>query len=449
VGTGTLTVVMPNTNTANIPITVVQSAFGILTLNQAGTGAAWAFDANNSYATIGYATAANPGDVIVFYGTGLGPVTGDETQTQSQTNLSTPIEVDIGGVSAQVAYHGRTVFPGLDQVNVTVPSGVTGCNVSLVVKTGNYVSNSTTIAVAAAGSRVCSDANTGLTSAVLTKCATSGCSTGSITISKTTTTTQGITVPGFGTIGGGTTTSDDVSASFSKISPVQAATGIYSPEITSIGSCNVLTFSTNSSQSVPTIPTPTFTALNAGTITMSGAASGTLTFKNGSYDLNNSSGTLLPASGGQFTFAGGGGSADIGTFNVSTTLGAPLTSNVNSITTVTRANGQTVTWSGGTSGTYVTISGFSATAIGSSTTNFVGAYFFCSAPQSALSFNIPASVLLQLPPTGQITEQNVTVPFPTVLSISNSSNPVTFTANGLDQGVLLGIYTVSNQVTYK
>jgi hypothetical protein len=58
-------------------------------------------------------------------------------------------------------------------------------------------------------------------------------------------------------------------------------------------------------------------------------------------------------------------------------------------------------------------------------------------------------VLLQLPATGSITEEGVTIAFPTVLSISNSSNPVTFTATGLDQGVLVGIYTVANQVTYK
>jgi uncharacterized protein (TIGR03437 family) len=447
VGSGTLTVVLPNTNTASSPITVVASAFGILTLNQGGTGAAWAFDANNGYATIGYGSAANPGDVIVFYGSGLGPVTGDETQTQTQTNLSSAIEVDIGGVAAKVDYHGRTVFPGLDQVNVEVPAGLSGCNVSMVVRTGNYVSNATTIAVAAAGSRVCSDANTGFSSTVLSKCATNGCSTGTINISKTTTNSTGINVPGVGNIGGGTTTSDDVNASFQKITAAQAATGIYSPQITSIGSCNVITFTQNS-QSVPTITGPTFTALNAGTITLSGAATGSLTFKNGGYDLNSSTGGLVPPNGGTFNFAGGGG-PDIGTFSTSTTLGAPITSNVTTISTVTRSSGQAVTWSGGTSGTYVTISGFSAASVNNSTTNFVGAFFFCSAPQSAGSFTVPASVLLALPATGSITEQGVSIALPSSLSISNSSNPVTFTATGLDQGVLYGTYTVSNQVTYK
>jgi hypothetical protein len=282
---------------------------------------------------------------------------------------------------------------------------------------------------------------------VLSKCATNGCSTGTINISKTTTNSTGINVPGVGNIGGGTTTVDDINANFQQITPAQAATGIYSPQTTSIGSCNVFTFTQNS-QSLPTITGPTFTDLNAGTITISGAASGSMTFKNGGYDLNSSTGSLVPPNGGTFNFAGGGG-PDIGIFSASTTLGAPITTNVTTISTVTRSSGQAVTWSGGTPGTYVTISGFSGASINNSTTNFAGAFFFCTAPVSAGSFTVPASVLLALPPTGSITQQGVSIALPSSLSISNSSNPVTFTATGLDQGVLYGTYTVANQVTYK
>jgi uncharacterized protein (TIGR03437 family) len=458
VGTGTITVTTAAGTSAAAPITVVQGAFGILTLNQAGTGAAWAFDANNNYATVGYAAAANPGDVIVIYGSGLGPVTGDETKTQTQTDLTNqPISVTIGGQAGTVLYHGRTVFPGLDQVNVQLPSNVPpGCNVSLVVQTaskGNTidtVSNATTLAVAAAGSRTCSDPNTGYSSSVLSKCATSGCSTGSITISKSTSTTQGITIPGVGSFGGGTTTTDDVSAYFNKFTPLQAAGGIYSAQTTSVGSCNVYTFTENASNpSLPNIPGATSTPLNAGTITMSGAASGTLTYKSPGYDLSDSKGALLPAAGGQFSFNNGSGGPDIGQFTTSTTLGAALTSNVSSIQTVTRSSGQNVTWSGGNTGTYVVISGFSLGSVGSSTTNYVGAIFWCTAPVAAQSFTVPASVLLALPPTGTFTEQGVSVALPTTLSIANYSNPVTFTAPNLDQGVLQGYYSIANQVTYK
>ena len=150
VGTGTITVTTGAGTSATFPIVVVASAFGILTLNQAGTGLAAAFDVNYNY--LGYTNAANPGDTIILWGSGLGPVTGDETVTQTQQNLTNiPIEIDIGGISANVSYHGRSLYPGLDQINVAVPQNVlAGCSVSVVVRTGNYVSNVATVPVAPA-----------------------------------------------------------------------------------------------------------------------------------------------------------------------------------------------------------------------------------------------------------------------------------------------------------
>jgi uncharacterized protein (TIGR03437 family) len=72
----------------------------------------------------------------------LGPVSGDETQYQFPANLTNIlIEVDIGGVNATVTYHGRSIYPGVDQINVIVPPGVSGCNVSVAVTAGGVVSN--------------------------------------------------------------------------------------------------------------------------------------------------------------------------------------------------------------------------------------------------------------------------------------------------------------------
>src|SRR6185312_11267014 len=53
-------------------------------------------------------------------------------------------------------YRGRSAEPGLDQINFTVPSGITGCAVSVVVQTGNMVSNTTTMAIAS-DNGACSD----------------------------------------------------------------------------------------------------------------------------------------------------------------------------------------------------------------------------------------------------------------------------------------------------
>jgi hypothetical protein len=53
--------------------------------------------------------------------------------------------------SATVQYSGRSSYPGLDQINVVVPAGVSGCYVSVVVQTGNYESTFVTIPVAPSG----------------------------------------------------------------------------------------------------------------------------------------------------------------------------------------------------------------------------------------------------------------------------------------------------------
>ncbi len=140
VGTGTITVTTSAGTSAAFPIQVVESAFGLLTFNS-GTGPAAGFNANNNGAYLGYTAAANPGDTLELWGTGLGPVSDDAAGGP----VSDPIEVDIGGVKATVPYHGRSSYTGLDQINVVVPGGVTGCNVSVVIVTGTYVSNFATI----------------------------------------------------------------------------------------------------------------------------------------------------------------------------------------------------------------------------------------------------------------------------------------------------------------
>lgn len=51
---------------------------------------------------------------------GLGPVQNDATGVP----VRAPIEVDIGGTPAQVQYHGRSGYVGLDQINALVLDGV-------------------------------------------------------------------------------------------------------------------------------------------------------------------------------------------------------------------------------------------------------------------------------------------------------------------------------------
>lgn len=113
-GSGVITVNNNGATSAPVPIQVVQSAFGLFTLNGSGAGMIGAFDANNNNSLLGVTAAANPGDTIVLWGSGLGPVASgvDESVLQTAANMTSPIEVDIGGAAADVTYHGRSQYPG-------------------------------------------------------------------------------------------------------------------------------------------------------------------------------------------------------------------------------------------------------------------------------------------------------------------------------------------------
>jgi uncharacterized protein (TIGR03437 family) len=442
VGTGTITVTVNGQTSDPAPITVVAGAFGLLTLNGGGSGSAAAFDGNNNNAYLGFTAAANPGDTIILWGSGLGPVTGDETQYQTQVNMTTPIEVDIGGKSAKVDYHGRSQFAGLDQINVEVPAGVSGCYVSVAVITNNIVSNFATIPVAASG-RTCSDTNTGLSATALQQISNlTNFSLGSISIGKTT--TPGITVSGF-TVPGSTTDSGDASFAKYTLTQFDASGSFGGGYLASIGSCIVFTFS----GSAPTPPTVNVTPLNAGPAINVNGPNGTksMPYQDGFYSatLGGGSGAtalpiFIPSTGGVFKFDNGSGGPDVGAFTAQITLAAPLVwSNMSNITTVTRSNGQLITWTGGDPDSYVEISGFSLNQDMSA-----GAGFVCQAPVAAQTFTIPSAVLLSLPVSASIGGISTGS-----LAVGNYTNPQTITVPNVDYAFITGYSTSSALVAYQ
>src|SRR5262249_24341459 len=107
-----------------------------------------------------------------------------------------------------------------------------------------------------------------------------------------------------------------------------------------------------------------------------------------------SSGSFLAP--GTYTFASTGG-ADGGNFTAPLTIAAPATITSPSTTTnvnVNRANGLTLTWTGGGSNSYYRILGGNST----DQSGTVGASFECVVPANVNTFTIPANVLLPLPP---------------------------------------------------
>lgn len=455
-GTGTITVSYNGQTSATAPITVVASAFGLLTLNGNGTGVAAVFDANNGGSLITPTSAANPGDTIVLWGSGLGASPGDETRYPfPQTDLKSTVNVKvyIGGQPATVAYAGRSQFPSVDQINVVVPGGVTGCSVGVVVQTGSYVSNSATIAVAASG-RTCSDpATTGLTTTDLQNLLSKGSlRLGFIGVTKSTVQTPPISV------GGGTTTSDSASAQFSEFTPSQyvSASGLAILQ-NSFGTCTTYQFMGQAGGTAP--PTITPKVLDAGTITMKLPNGNTMNltrsnsgfyFVSGSDAQGSMSPLFIPNGGGQFSFTNSGG-ADVGAISGAQINMPPALNwtNSGSISTIARSQGVTVNWDTGNpySG-FVTISGTSYSITGMNVSSAIVTGFSCTAPYSAGTFNVPSYVLLALVPGQSPSVGGVSIPTGS-LSLGLSAPPVKFTAPSIDYALVSATSSTGKSVTYQ
>jgi uncharacterized protein (TIGR03437 family) len=80
---------------------VLAANFGTFTLNENGTGPAVITDVN--YNPITMLNPAYPGETLILWGTGLGPVTGNETEPPVQVNLNTGVQVFVQGQAATVS----------------------------------------------------------------------------------------------------------------------------------------------------------------------------------------------------------------------------------------------------------------------------------------------------------------------------------------------------------
>ena len=192
---------------------------GTIALNSSGTGPAVVTDANYKPITMTY--PGNPSQTVILWGTGLGPVTGDETEPPVQVDLGTGVQVFVENQPAMVLYGGRSGSPGLDQINFTIPPGISGgCRTSILVIEKGVVANVTTMAVAPPGQTTCSDSTGILNSTNLEKAASSG-----------TFNTAGVTLYRFGS------NSDFLSANFDSY-PTNLFVRSYGGNLgASIGSC--------------------------------------------------------------------------------------------------------------------------------------------------------------------------------------------------------------------
>lgn len=141
-GTSATIVVQNGTASNSVTVPVAASSPGIYTMNQAGSGPGAIL-----HADFGLVNADRPavsGETVLIYLTGMGAVspsvqdgTAGGANPLSFTTIS-PISVYVAGQPAAVAYSGLAPgFPGLYQINVTLPSLPVSGNLPLAIQTPN------------------------------------------------------------------------------------------------------------------------------------------------------------------------------------------------------------------------------------------------------------------------------------------------------------------------
>jgi uncharacterized protein (TIGR03437 family) len=401
--TGSGTLIVRNNGRSSSPraITVVRSAFGMLTLNGSGTGAAAVH--NDAYILLNSANATNPGKAVIFYGSGLGPTPANETVEQSGGNASgdltsIPITVTVGGKAAQVLYRGRTIFPGLDQINVMMPAlDVYGCEIPVAITTNGVQANAGTIPVAASGAACPPPATSGgggspsLTAAEIDTFVARGFYTSggmslhnSITYSAAGTLTRTNSVAGLFTRTSG--------ADLGRMLRNQLPPGFPIQPITP-GNCLVY----NSTQLYDPYPLITRVNLDAGAQLTAAGPNGSqnsprlnIQVAGPTYNTpNNFPNTFVVP--GRYALSGPGGS-QVGGFSgtLDVVQDFVLTNPTNFVTAINRGAPLTISWSGGDPSTVLTIQG-------SSFVGSVATVFQCIESVSAGQFTVPASILSQLP----------------------------------------------------
>jgi len=392
-GTGTVTVTYNNQTSASAQITVVAHNLGVFAIDSSGGGpgivtypdyslvsAVKAAHCGGPNTTCG---AANAGDTLILWATGLGPVSGsDAAGAGLGVNMpDIPLKLWLGGVQAPVSYQGRSgCCVGEDQVVFTVPNDApVGCNVPLVVQIGNQISNTTVMPVAN-GSRSCQMSRPDFAlvgSDQIEQLITAGAVTaGTIKLSHFS--------------DGGGTFEDDARFQFYNFNSFVPGTQPFSASLLddqAPGTCIVYS-NLNAGFNNWVIGG---SQLDAGSSFSVTGPNGSVTLAVGSGKLTefNTTGAFLAP--GNYAVTGAGG-ADVGPVSANITMPEfpTLTSPVNN-GAATRSNGMTVKWTGGSGSLEIEVN----SCTDSSCNN--GAAAVCHLPANLGTFTIPSYVMEALP----------------------------------------------------
>ncbi|HTC89599.1 MAG TPA: hypothetical protein VK686_14930 [Bryobacteraceae bacterium] len=388
VGSGTMVVTYNGTNSAPLKINVVAHDFGIFALNQGGSGPGVLVNAITNVVNSSSASA-NPGDLVDIWGTGLGPVAGDEAGGALPGNIpNLNLQVYVGTQQAQVMYAGRSgCCTGLDEIEIAVPVGVTGCAVPVYVVDGGVASNFTTMSIAESGSS-CPQSGESDPSLLQIAQKNGGLRVGAVSLGRVHAYTATIDYQG-----------DNASTYFVKIPAAYLEQAVQLP---AANTCEVTQFPVGTSGA---ISGGALTGLDTGAVTLSGPI-GPYTLhpiSTGEAEIEFSPSTAAASPGlindgtvllpGTYTFTAAGGT--VGAFTASIALPAKLnwTNRPTVPASIDRTQPLTINWTNGFAGALLQITGQSQVSQG------VGAQFTCWADAAAGTYTVPAAVLSALPHT--------------------------------------------------
>jgi uncharacterized protein (TIGR03437 family) len=475
--TGAYNVTVTNNNalvSAPFAVTVVQRKPGLITQDSSGAGlaviqnyiSATELDVDRfTTDTVGGVTIspAKPGQALIAWATGLGPVTGGDNIASAGFNFEAngvSVQAVVGGMSITPVYAGRAPgLAGADQINFTLPSNIpTGCTVPFQLSVNGVLSSPTFLSIAS-GPSVSACTERGLTTSQLQNLDQGGTLTqGTFNLAQFSVTT---TVSGVGTV---TEKSDSAGGSFTQFTGFQLASAVALSNPS--GACQILP---QGAASQSDLVLSGVTNLDAGGITLTGPSGSSLAnqaLAEGSSDNYNltlgieSPGIALPPGvtfpgltnativPGTYSLKGAGGK-DVGPFSASINLGSALTITGGLPASVIRSAGFTLSWTGGNSTDVVDI-------IGSSGPSGNPTSYLCTTTAGAGTFTVPAFILQQLPAVtaGAVASGTAT----SSLSVISGPNPANgdglfsapLTAGGMiDGGTFFALLGIANAPSYQ
>ncbi|MCP5111338.1 MAG: hypothetical protein GY953_10945, partial [bacterium] len=133
------------------PVRVVPHNFIGMSVNGLGRGAG-VFQNLPAWSVNTATNTATHRDLVVLWGVGLGGVTFPDNELPKRGDVPYNVDLRVGGVSADRFYTGRSDFPGIDFIFFYVPPGApTGCDVPVQVEVEGYAGNIVNMAIGLPG----------------------------------------------------------------------------------------------------------------------------------------------------------------------------------------------------------------------------------------------------------------------------------------------------------